>query len=116
MYRRVFLAIAASAIAGACLTIASPDASAAPNTMNVSVRVYQLRAPGIYHFLPGVKVQLDDGRVQTTGSGSSMPGIAYFYKVPRRNYTAKALVNGVWRNATSKTVYGPNLRIDVQVP
>lgn len=116
MLQRVFLAAVASAIVGHSLTIASPETTAAANTMNVAVRVYRMSDRGVYHFYPGVTVKLNDGRVGTTGSGNSMPGVAYFYKVPVRDrYSAQALVNGRWISATSFDKYGPTLRINVQV-
>jgi len=118
MLRKVFLAVAASAIAGVCLMVSSPlaSAAAAAPTMNVQVRVYRLQSPGIYHFYPGVRVQLNDGRFGTTSNGDGQRGCAYFYKVPVRNYTARAWVNGRWYSATSYQRFGSTLRINVQLP
>jgi hypothetical protein len=119
MFRKVTILMVTAAVILICLTSLPSDASAASKTMNIGVRVYRLGNRGSYHFLKGVRVELNDGRARLTGQGTEMPGMASFriLNAPRLYYTARALVNGRWYSETSRDVFGPNnIRINVEVP
>jgi len=118
MQRRLFLqALAATAaIPAAGTALANPRPSA---LLHVQVRVFRKPNNSTWVFLPGVLVRLSNGMTGTTSNQPGMRGTAHFPRLPRQRYTARALVNGRWYNATAFQANRPSdppWRIDIQIP
>jgi hypothetical protein len=117
MKRREFLRSAA--VMAAATGLVGNRVAEASQTMTVQVRVYRQPRPGIFQFLPDVRVQLSNGMTGVTSNRPGVRGTVHFQRLPKKDYSARAFVAGRWYGPTSfqrNRPSDPPWRINIQVP